>query len=117
MKKLISSKMAARLIKDKSTVGIGGFGAYGAPETLLQALADEYEENHHPVGLTVTCGVSPGDNTRENVGLNRIAKAGLLDAIIAGHQNLLLGQHEKANPAPAEEAGAAGQETNETKAS
>lgn len=85
MKKLISSKMAARLIKDKSTVGIGGFGAYGAPETLLQALADEYEENHHPVGLTVTCGVSPGDNTRENVGLNRIAKAGLLDAIIAGH--------------------------------
>ena len=46
-----------------------------------------------------------------------LAHPEVLDAIIAGHQNLLLGQHEKANPAPAEEAGAAGQETNESKAS
>ena len=85
MEKLISSREAIQLIRDGMTVGVGGFGAYGAPETLLQALADQYEETGHPENLTLTCGVSPGDNTRDNVGLNRIAKTGLIGTIIAGH--------------------------------
>lgn len=85
MKKLISSKEAVQLIQDGMTLGVGGFGSYGAPETLLQALADRYEETGQPSNLTVTCGVSPGDNTRDNVGLNRIARPGLIGTIIAGH--------------------------------
>ena len=54
MKKLISKEAAVNLIRDGATIGIGGFGAYGAPETLLQALADHYIETKHPEKLTVT---------------------------------------------------------------
>lgn len=85
MKKLISSKEAAQLIQNGMTVGVGGFGAYGAPETLLQALADQYEETGRPANLTITCGVSPGDNSRDNIGMNRIAKEGLIGTIVASH--------------------------------
>lgn len=85
MKKLISKEQAVALIESGSTLAVGGFGAYGAPETLLQALADRFDANGAPTGLTVTCGISPGDNSKDNVGLNRIAKTGLLDTVIAGH--------------------------------
>ena len=83
--KLISASEAAGLLQDGMTVGVGGFGAYAAPETVLRAIADRFERCGHPAALTVTCGVSPGDNTDRPVGLNRIAKEGLLDTIIAGH--------------------------------
>lgn len=82
---VISAGEAAALIPDGATVGVGGFGAYGAPESLLQAIADRFADCGHPASLTVTCGVSPGDNTGRLVGLNRIAQEGLLDTIIAGH--------------------------------
>lgn len=83
--KLITREQAAALVEDGATLGVGGFGAYGAPESLLQALADRFAETGHPAGLCVTCTVCPGDNTRGNVGLNRIARDGLLDTVIAGH--------------------------------
>ena len=83
--KLISAGEAVGLIQDGMTIGVGGFGAYAAPETILQAMADSFAAHGHPASLTVTCGVSPGDNTNRLVGLNRIASEGLLDTIIAGH--------------------------------
>lgn len=85
MKKLISKEQAAALIHSDSTLAVGGFGAYGAPETLLQALADRFDADRQPANLTVTCGISPGDNSKGNNGLNRIAKQGLIETIIAGH--------------------------------
>ena len=85
MKKQITKEMAAALVKDGATLAVGGFGAYGAPETLLQALADRYDAESAPACLTVTGGICPGDNSKNNVGLNRIAKIGLVDTVIAGH--------------------------------
>lgn len=85
MKKLITKEQAVALIRSESTLAVGGFGAYGAPETLLQALADRFEAEQQPRALTVTCGVSPGDNSRDNVGLNRLARPGLLETVIAAH--------------------------------
>lgn len=73
------------LIQSGSTLAVGGFGAYGAPETLLQALADRYASSGSPENLTVVCGICPGDNSKNNVGLNRIAKSGLIETVIAGH--------------------------------
>ena len=47
-----------------------------------------------------------------------LAHPEVLDAIITGHQNLLLGQHETASPAPvAEEKDAAPQDGGDKKAS
>lgn len=85
MKKLISKEEAVRLIVSGMTVAVGGVGAYGAPETLLQALADRFEEEGLPRDLTVTSTISPGDNSKNNVGFNRIAKKGLIDTVIAAH--------------------------------
>lgn len=85
MKKLISRQEAVAMIRDGMTVGVGGFASYGAPETLLQALADRHRQEGHPKGLTVTCSVCPGDFTRSNEGLNRIAQPDLIETVIAGH--------------------------------
>lgn len=85
MVKFISAKEAINLIKDDSTIGVGGFGAYACPEYLLKELADSYKETGHPKNITVACGISPGDNSKNPVGLNRIATPGLLKGVIAGH--------------------------------
>ena len=85
MKKLITKEQAAALVQNGSTLAVGGFGAYDAPETLLAALASRFDAENAPSGLTVTCGISPGDNSRNEVGLNRIAKRGLLETLIASH--------------------------------
>ncbi len=85
MKKLITKEQAAALITSDSTLAVGGFGAYGAPETLLDALAAQFDAEQTPCNLTVTCGISPGDNSKNPVGLNRIAKPGLLGTLIASH--------------------------------
>lgn len=83
--KFVSAEDAVLAIRDDMTVGVGGFGAYGAPETLLLALADRYTRKNVPRNLTVTCAACPGDNTKADWGLNRIAKSGLIDTIIAAH--------------------------------
>lgn len=85
MVNVITAQEAMNLIEDKMTVGVGGFGAYAAPDYLLKVLADRYKETKHPEKLTVVCGISPGDNTKEDIGLNRLAIEGLLDTVIAGH--------------------------------
>ena len=85
MKKLITKEEAIKLIKDNMTVAVGGVGAYGAPETLLQALADSFDAAGSPKNLTITSTISPGNNSRDLVGFNRIAKQGLIDTIIAAH--------------------------------
>lgn len=83
--KIISKEQAVHMIRNGSTVGIGGFGAYGAPESLLAEIRKQFDETGNPQSLTVTTGVSPGSFTMEQKGLNRMAADGLIDTIIAGH--------------------------------
>ncbi len=83
--KIISAGEAAKLIKDNMTVGFGGFGSYASPELLMKELADRYRETGHPCHLTAVCGISAGDNSQNDVGMNRLAMPGLLDTVIAGH--------------------------------
>lgn len=85
MSKIITAAAAAALVKDRSTLAVGGFAAYAVPETLLYELGRRFDETSSPEGLTVTCGICPGDYSRDPVGLNRIAKKGLLDTVIAAH--------------------------------
>ncbi len=86
MKKLITAKEAAGIITDGSTVAIGGFGAYCAPDCLLQAIADEYRDTGHPANLMSVTGISPGSNVKGNIrGLSRVAVPGLFTSAVAGH--------------------------------
>ena len=85
MSKIITAAAAAARVKDRSTLAVGGFAAYAVPETLLYELGRRFDETSSPEGLTVTCGICPGDYSRDPVGLNRIAKKGLLDTVIAAH--------------------------------
>ena len=85
MANIISAAEAAALVKDRSTLAVGGFAAYAVPETLLYELGRRYDESSSPKGLTVACGICPGDYSRDPVGMNRIAKTGLLDTVIAAH--------------------------------
>lgn len=83
--KQITAAEAARLIEDGMTLGVGGFGAYAAPDELLAALASRYEEEGHPKTLTAVCGISPGSNHPDGRGMARLKAPGLLDTVIAGH--------------------------------
>ena len=85
MVKIITPQEAAQLVADGDTIALGGFGAHCAPDALLAALAQRYQESSHPAGLTVFTGISTGDNSQNDLGMNRIAIEGLIDTIIAGH--------------------------------
>lgn len=56
MAQRITAEEAAALIQDNMTLGVGGFGAYAAPDELLSALAERYERLGSPRALTAVCG-------------------------------------------------------------
>lgn len=85
MAKFISAQQAVSLLPDGAVLGIGGFGAYGPSDELLEALAQRYAETGHPGRLTVVAGISGGNNKEDDVGFNRLKAPGLLETIIAGH--------------------------------
>lgn len=85
MANFITPQQAAELVRDGVTVALGGFGAYCGPDALLEALSARFEQSGRPAGLTVVTGISTGDNTQNDLGMNRIAKEGLLDTVIAAH--------------------------------
>ena len=85
MAKLISAREAAALVRDKSVLAVGGFGAYCGPDALLQALADRHKATASPAGLTIVAGISPGNNSDDPVGMNRIADESMVDTVIAAH--------------------------------
>lgn len=85
MAQVITAQQAVELIQDGATVALGGFGSYCGPDALLDALACRYDETGHPANLTLMTGVCTGDNSQNDLGMNRIAKDGLIDTIIAAH--------------------------------
>ena len=46
--RIISSGEAAKLIDDHSHVLFSGFGSYGAPDDILDAIAQRYKQEKHP---------------------------------------------------------------------
>lgn len=85
MMKQISSAEVPALIPHKSTVAIGGFGAYCCPDELLGALEAAYKENGDPAELTIVTGIGTGNNTDDDIGLNRLREPGLIGTLIAAH--------------------------------
>jgi len=85
MAEFVSAKEAVSKIRDHDTVALGGFGAYGAPDVLMRALADRYKEEFHPREITTVSGISTGDFSTEDIGMNCLAVEGLVGTIIAAH--------------------------------
>ena len=83
--KIISKKEVANLIKDNDMVAISGSGGSGSPEALIKSVMDSFLKTHHPCNIGVTCGISPGNLTNDDVGMNMLAKKGLVGKAICAH--------------------------------
>ncbi len=83
--KVISSGEAANLIDDDSHIIFSGFGSYGAPDDILDAIATRYAKKRHPAMIHAYCGVCTGDTTTSSVGFNRLAAPGLIGTLVAAH--------------------------------
>jgi propionate CoA-transferase len=83
--KIIDSKEVAKLIKDDDMVAISGSGGSGSPEALIRSVMNSFLESGHPRNIGVTCGISPGNLTNDDVGMNMLAKEGLVGRAICAH--------------------------------
>ncbi|MCL2409016.1 MAG: 3-oxoacid CoA-transferase [Oscillospiraceae bacterium] len=93
MAKFVTLKEAVSHVKDGDLLVVGGFGSYGSPEELLEGLAARHAETQSPKGLTITCGITPGDKLEtvgENgkgyeLGVNRLRAEGLITTVLCGN--------------------------------
>ncbi len=83
--KVVSSSEVVKYIKDGDMVAISGSGGSGSCEAVLKAIKDAFLATGRPRNLGVTCGISPGNLTEDEVGMNMLAKPGLVSKAICAH--------------------------------
>ena len=83
--KVIKKEEVASLIKDNDMIAISGSGGSGSPEALINSVMNSYLKIKHPRNIGVTCGISPGNLTDDDVGMNMLAKEGLVGKAICAH--------------------------------
>ena len=83
--KVITKEEAAKLIKDGDMVAISGSGGSGSCEAILTGIKDSFLQTGHPCNIKVTCGISPGNLTNDDVGMNMLAKPGLVSLAVCAH--------------------------------
>lgn len=83
--KIIKKEEVASLIKDNDMIAISGSGGSGSPEALISSVMNSYLKIKHPRNIGVTCGISPGNLTDDDVGMNMLAKEGLVGKAICAH--------------------------------
>lgn len=76
MKKVISAKDAAKLIKSNSTIMIGGFLSCGAPDKIIDELINEDVQN-----LTLICN----DTSTPNADKGKLIQSGKVKKVITTH--------------------------------
>ena len=92
MTRFTTAAEAVDLVRDGDYLLVGGFGSYGSPEELLEALAARYASTGAPNKIGVVCGITTGDKLESldpgkgyNLGVNRLRADGLIDVFIAGN--------------------------------
>jgi len=83
--RIIDKEMVASLIKDGDMVAISGSGGSGSPEALINSVMMSFLKTNHPCNIGVTCGISPGNLTNDDVGMNMLSKDGLVGKAICAH--------------------------------
>ncbi len=83
--KVITKRDIGKLIKDNDMVAISGSGGSGSCEDILMGIRESFLLNGHPRNIGVTCGISPGNLTRDLVGMNILAEPGLVGKAICAH--------------------------------
>ena len=83
--KIVSADEVVKLIKSGDIVAISGSGGSGSPDAVLQAIQRRYKATNQPKNLTVTSGISPGNLTMDDVGMNCLAEKGLVGKAICAH--------------------------------
>ena len=76
MKKIISAKAAAKLIKDNSTIMVGGFLSCGAPDKIIDELIKEDVKN-----LTLICN----DTSTPEADKGKLIQSGKVKKVITTH--------------------------------
>lgn len=83
--RIINAEEVVKLIKSGDTIAVSGSGGTGSPDAVLQALQRRYQETKKPNNLTVAAGISPGNLTYDNVGMNCFAEKGMVGKAICAH--------------------------------
>lgn len=86
--KIITIENAVKLIKDKSNIIITGFGNHHIPNNILLAIKNSYLNNNHPSNINLITGISAGNLSLDDVGLNTLAIPNLVDKIITSHMGM-----------------------------
>ena len=85
--KIVSADEAVALIRNGDSVSCSGFVGIGTPEELIAALERRFVESQVPRDLTLVFAAAPGDG--KELGLNRLARPGLIKRAIGGHWALV----------------------------
>jgi propionate CoA-transferase len=85
--KVLTPEAAVQLILDRDTLAVGGFVGLAVPEELLIALAKRFDETGDPRDLTLVFAAGQGDGGA--LGLNRLAREGLIRRAIGAHWGLI----------------------------
>ena len=83
MSKVISSKQAAALIKDGSTIGASVMGLAGWPEELAVEIEKRFEKEGHPRNITLVHSSTAGDHDKK--GATHLGHEGLVKRLYCGN--------------------------------
>ena len=79
---IISAAQAAEMISDNSTVAVGGFCGFGAPDTVLKAIQSRYQKEGMPKDITLITPAASGTGTDEIWGVDALGEEGLVSTVI-----------------------------------
>jgi propionate CoA-transferase len=85
--KIVSAAAAIAIIRDGDTIACSGFVGSGTPDELIAALETRFVESASPRDLSLVFAAAPGDG--KDLGLNRLARDGLVKRAIGGHWGLV----------------------------
>ena len=81
---VLTAREAAELIADGATVSVSSSSAIGVPDALLAGIGQRFEETAHPAGITSMHCINSGEISSGIVGVDHLAKPGLLRRIFGG---------------------------------